>query len=148
MRQAWLVGAVSFVVGAGLVVTWNTGQPRLETPVAQAAPRHRVVELHAQAATPLVVAPEPPPEPVPVPPPVHAPARAPAHVPASPAPDTVTIELPDLPEPPPQVPLMLEDLYPVVAHAGGAPGAPLRPCFDQLQGVKGLSPCPDSTPRP
>jgi hypothetical protein len=125
MRQAWLVGAVSFVVGAGLVVTWNTGQPRLETPVAQAAPRHRVVELH-----------------------VHAPARAPAHVPASPAPDTVTIELPDLPEPPPQVPLMLEDLYPVVAHAGGAPGAPLRPCFDQLQGVKGLSPCPDSTPRP
>jgi hypothetical protein len=147
MRQAWLVGAVSFVVGAGLVVTWSSGQPRLETSVAQAAPRHRVVELHAQAATPLVVAPEPAPEAVP---PVPAPrlARAP-RPPASSDPDKVTIELPDLPEPPPQVPLMLDDLYPVVAHAApGAPGAALRPCFDQLQGVKGLSPCPDSTPRP
>jgi hypothetical protein len=47
-------------------------------------------------------------------------------------------EAPALPPPA----LSMEDLFPPLARTGSA-----APCFDQLQGVRGVSPCPGTTPR-
>ena len=44
------------------------------------------------------------------------------------------------PLPPPQ--LTMEDLFPPLPQTGGK-----APCFDKLQGIGGMSPCPGSTPR-
>jgi len=88
-------------------------------------------------------APEPP-SPVAVP---HLSRRP--HAP-EPEPETerVTIDVPDLPEPPRGAPLMWDDLFPAPPpRKSGAPPAATAPCFDHFQGIEGLSPCPAVTPR-
>jgi hypothetical protein len=66
-----------------------------------------------------------------------------AHQAKAPARPTIIIELPDVPDPAPAgPPSTLDDLFPPQP-----PGKTQKPCFDRLQGVGGLSPCPDSTPR-
>ena len=47
----------------------------------------------------------------------------------------------DAPAMPPP-PLSLEDLFPPLPRTGAA-----APCFDKLQGIGGISPCPGATPR-
>jgi len=133
-------------VGAGsvqAVQAWEGAPPRFDGHEAGVATRHRTTAPRPEAlGPPLVAAPEPPPV---------LPAAPRAAVRRAPQPaaevETVTIEVPDLPEPPPHEPLSFDDLYPRPAPVTGDTSGHLAPCFDQLQGIKGLSPCPDSTPR-
>ncbi len=135
------------VLATTLVATWSGGSPRFEGSDACAAPRSESRSLHAEAPAEIPQAePEAPP---PAPPPAAqaaprsvraAPRKAPAHVPAEviivdPGADE---ELPPLPPPA----LQLEDLFPPLPQTGSR-----APCFDKLQGVGGMSPCPGSTPR-
>jgi hypothetical protein len=67
------------------------------------------------------------------------------HAPARPA---VAILVEDeAPPPPPREPLLWDDIFPGAGPSAKSSGKASPGCFDQLQGVRGLSPCPDTTPR-
>ena len=140
-------GIFTAVLVTTVLATWRDGTPRFEGSDACAAPRSETRSLHAEA--PVIVPPaepEAPPAPAPVTPraaphPVRAvPPKGPEHVSAE-----IIIVDPGIEgesPPPPPAPLTLEDLFPPLPQSAGK-----APCFDKLQGVGGMSPCPGSTPR-
>ena len=134
-------GVFGAVLVTALVGTWRGGTPRFEGSDAHAAQKveARGARVEAPVEVPRVEPEAPPPAP---PRPVKAaPRKAPPH----PASAEIIIvdpgvegELPPLPP----APLTMEDLFPPLPQTGGK-----APCFDKLQGIGGLSPCPGSTPR-
>jgi hypothetical protein len=137
----WLAGAFAVTLAGASISTWTTAGPGLVA-TARAATRHRAPALRAETADPIRVSALPPPPAVTAAPP---PRRARA---TEPEPEVVSIDVPDLPEPPPHSPLLWGDLFPPPPpQANGTPSPAMAPCFDRLQGIEGLSPCPAVTPR-
>jgi hypothetical protein len=137
----WLMGAFAVALAGASISTWATAGPRVEL-TASAASRHRTPAQRAETVDPLLVSASPPPSPVASARPSRR-ARAP-----TPEPEVVSIDVPDLPEPPPQIPLLWDDLFPAAPRqADGTPARVAAPCFDRLQGIRGASPCPAVTPR-
>lgn len=138
-ERTWLVGVFAGVLAAGSVTTWNAGEPRFDGSLASAASRHRTTATHREALVePVRAAPDPMPDPVAVP------RAAPRSFAPKPPPEPLAFiaDVPDVPVPPATPPVTLDNLFPPVAR-GAAPA----PCFDQLQGIGGLSPCGAATPR-
>jgi hypothetical protein len=134
----WLVGVFAVTLASASISTWSTAGPRLAT--ASAATRHRWATQRDEVVEALLVSAPEPPAPAPAAPPPHrARARKPGSI------SIQVLDVPDLPEPPPQSPLLWDDLFPPPPPR--APGAPAAPCFDRLQGIAGFSPCPAVTPR-
>ncbi|HEY6459712.1 MAG TPA: hypothetical protein VIY73_06160 [Polyangiaceae bacterium] len=141
-NDAWI--AVLFVgaLAAGSVATWESGGARFEGRLALAAPRHPAPSGRPEAREDLVrAAPDPPPAPPVVK--IVKVVEHVAHTAKAPAEPSIVIELPDVPEPVVGPPSTLDDLFPPLPKGATAS----RPCYDRLQGVKGISPCPGSTPR-
>lgn len=140
----WLVGAFLVTLAGASIATWTADGPRLAT--ASAASRHRVPAQRGEAIEALRgSAPEPPAPVEPPPPPLRRARRQPGHI-------SIEVrdlpEVPDLPEPGPQYPLLWDDLFPAPPRPATGTAPPARtPCFDHLQGIEGLSPCPAATPR-
>jgi hypothetical protein len=139
----WVVGAFSVTLLGALVPAWREGAPRLETGEARAATRRSVVMTHGLTMeAPLVPAPD---TPAPAPPLRPRPSPS-SRTPAAPV-DSVSLFVPDRPEPPPHQPLLWDDLFPAPPPPPPGTLAPAaRPCFDQLQGIKGISPCSSMSP--
>jgi hypothetical protein len=137
----WLVGAFTVTLAGASISTWTTAGPRLEG-TARAATRHRIPAQRDETADTLRLSAVPPLPPAPAPAPAvraRAPRREPGHI---------SIEVLDLPEPPQESPLLWDDLFPAPARQGNGASSPATaPCFDRLQGIEGLSPCPAVTPR-
>jgi len=138
----WVIAAFAATLAGASASTWTTRGPRLETITASAATRHGTPSRRSPAAdTLLLSAPDPPP-------PTRPTARPSPASPPPAKPDGDILWVPDLPEPPAHEPLTWDELFPAKAREpGAAPDAPSKPCFDQLQGIRGLSPCPAVTPR-
>ncbi|HEY8091474.1 MAG TPA: hypothetical protein VIF09_26600 [Polyangiaceae bacterium] len=141
MRRS-IVAACVFgsVLVTALVATWRDGTPRFEGSDAHAAQRveARGARVEAPVEVPRVEPEAPPPAP---PRPVKiAPRKAPPRASA----ELIIIEPVEGDEPPPlpPAPLTMDDLFPPLPQTGGK-----APCFDKLQGIGGMSPCPGSTPR-
>jgi hypothetical protein len=142
-NDLWTAAFFACALAAGSVVTWESGSARFEGRLAIAAARHPALGGRPEASAAIVAA-----APDPAPPSAATASRAGvardpvAHTAKAPAQPSIVIELPDVPEPVVGPPPTLDDLFPPLPKATGG-----RPCFDRLQGVKGISPCPDSTPR-
>jgi hypothetical protein len=137
----WLMGAFVVTLAGASISTWTTAGPRLEGTASAATPRHRVPAQRDETVDPLrVSAPDPPPAaPVTPPPPRARSTRARSGV---------SIEVRDLPGPPADPPLLWDDMFPGPPRpANGGASPAMAPCFDRLQGIGGLSPCPAVTPR-
>jgi hypothetical protein len=138
-ERAWLAGVFAGVLAAGLVATWNAGEPSFEGSLASAASRHRTTATRPEAVVePVRPAPDPNPDPVP------APKVVPRSSTPRPPPEPLAFiaDVPDVAVPPATPAVTLDDLFPPVAR-----GATAVPCFDRLQGIGGLSPCGAATPR-
>jgi len=137
----WLMGAFVVTLAGASIPTWTTARPPLEA-TASAATRHRLLTQRGEAMDPLhASAPEPPS-------PQTAPPLSRRPHPPEPEIERVTIDVPDLPEPPRGSPLVWDDLFPAPPpRKNGAPPPATAPCFDHFQGIEGLSPCPAVTPR-
>jgi hypothetical protein len=139
----WLMGAFVVTLAGASIPTWTKVGPPLEG-TASAATRHRPRAQRGEATDPLLASAPEPPSPLPSPPLARRPH---AHEP-EPEEERVTIDVPDLPEPVRGGPLSWDDLFPAPPpRKNGAPAPATAPCFDQLQGIEGLSPCPAVTPR-
>jgi hypothetical protein len=144
-ERALLIGTFAVTLVAATMSTWTSTRPRLEE-TASAATRRAPPAQRAEVADRPQVSASPPVAPVePTTPParaVRARARPPETEPA------VTLVVPDLPEPPARSPLLWDDLFPPPPPPPSGTLAPAAaPCFDKLQGIEGLSPCPLVTPR-
>ena len=140
-ERCYLAGAFVVILAGVFGSTWTAHGPRLGA-IANAAPRHRVPAQHGQAVSSLLQSAPEPPSPV-------APTRVwrvkRTHAPAT---AVLSFDVPDLPEPGPHAPLLWDDMFPAPPRsANGTNGPSARPCFDRLQGIEGLSPCPAVTPR-
>jgi hypothetical protein len=141
-ERGWLIATFAVTLLGATVSTWTPSGPRLE-PTASAATRHGMPAHRLEAADVPQVSASPPPAPVePAPPPARARRR-----PRETEPPVILV-VPDLPEPPARPPLLWEDLFPPPPRPADGTLAPAAaPCFDKLQGIEGLSPCPSVTPR-
>jgi hypothetical protein len=136
-KDAWVAVAFIGALAIGSVATWESDGARFEGKLARAAPRHQGLAGRSEAGVEMVT-----PAPDPAPPAVDR-HLAVAHRPKPPERPAILIELPDTPDPPVGSPSTLDDLFPPLPRGKGSSA----PCFDRLQGIGGLSPCPDSTPR-
>jgi hypothetical protein len=137
VRLGWVVGASVVIVAVGVAAA--ASPRRAEDLAAARDARHASASSRPAGETPAIV-------PVPE---ALRPAPSPAPVirrPARPAPSsTVTAVLTD-PPPPDPLPMMWEDLFPAQPAASRS-GSSSMQCFDQLQGVGGVSPCSETTAR-
>ncbi|HEY1696908.1 MAG TPA: hypothetical protein VGG39_32340 [Polyangiaceae bacterium] len=141
-NDVWTAALFACALAGGSVATWESGGARFEGRLALAAPRHPALGGRPETSDDLIAAaPEPPA--ASTPPAVARHVERVAHTAKAPAPPSIVIELPDVPEPVVGPPPTLDDLFPPLPR-GSTAG---RPCYDRLQGVKGISPCPGSTPR-
>jgi len=137
VRRGWVVGASVVILAAGVAAA--ASPRRAEDLAAARDARHAVASSRPAGEMPAVVAVSEAPRPTPAPRPV-------IRRPARPAPSsTVTAVLTDPPAPEP-LPMMWEDLFPPQPGSSRS-SASSMPCFDQLQGVGGVSPCPAVTQR-
>ncbi|HTQ45058.1 MAG TPA: hypothetical protein VMI75_19995 [Polyangiaceae bacterium] len=139
VRRGWVLGASVVILAAGVAAA---ASPRRAPDLAAARDaRHAVASSRPAAKMPVIVpvaeTPRPAPPPLPV---VRRPAR-----PAPSSTVTAVLEDPPAPEPLP-MPMTWEDLFPA-QPASSRSGSSSMPCFDQLQGVGGVSPCSETTTR-
>jgi hypothetical protein len=139
----WLLGITSLAL-LGTSAAWTARAHAFPG----ASPHRGALSAHGQlhrsmgASLAFTPAPAPPAEP----PQTVAPPLAPAPVRRRAA-HPVAVLVEDEP-PPPAAPLMWDELFPASTATGASSGAQgSSPCFDQLQGIGGLSPCPAATPR-
>jgi hypothetical protein len=142
VRRGWVVGASVVIVAVGVAAA---ASPRRAQDLAAArVARHAVGSSRPAGRTPVVVPVPETPRPAPAPPAHVRPARPAPSVQPAPSSSVMTVlEDPPAPEP---LPMMWEDLFPAHAAPAGS-AASAAPCFDQLQGIGGVSPCPASTQR-
>jgi hypothetical protein len=136
VRLGWGVGASVVIVAVGFAAA--ASPRRAHDLAAPRDARHAAASSRPAGEMPVVVPVAEAPRPAP-PPRVRRPAR--------PAPSsTVTTVLTD-PSAPEPLPMMWEDLFPAQPAAAGSSAASTMPCFDQLQGIAGVSPCSGATMR-
>ncbi|HEX8796595.1 MAG TPA: hypothetical protein VF765_36845 [Polyangiaceae bacterium] len=133
LRRAWVVGASVVILAVGFAAA--ASPRRTQDLAATRDARHAAGSSRPAGETPAVAPVAETPRPVPAPPPprVH-------RAPPPPASSGVTAVVED-------PPTMWEDtLFPALPASSRA-GRSTAPCFDQLQGIGGVSPCPEVTQR-
>lgn len=139
LRRAWVVGASVVILAVGFAAA--ASPRRAQDLAAMRDARHAAASSRPAGEAPVVAPIPEAPRPAPA-----APARLrarprPRAQAAAPAGVTAVLTDPPAPEP---LPMTWEDLFPPQPAASG-PSGWKPPCFDQLQGIAGISPCPGVT---
>ncbi len=140
-RRVWVVGASVVVLAVGFAAA--ASPRRAQDLAAMRDARHAAASSRPAGEAPVVAPIPEAPRPVPVPPPRLRARPRPRAQAAAPVGVTAVLEDPRAHE---SLPMTWEDLFPPQPAASGPTGWK-PPCFDQLQGVGGISPCPGVTER-
>src|SRR5271166_2872442 len=142
VRRGWVVGASVVILAVGFAAAASPRRAQDLAPARDA--RHAAGSSRPAGEAPAIAPVAETSGPAPALPPRVRPARPTPR--AQPAPSsTVTAVLADPPASEP-LPMMWEDLFPA-QPASSQSSASAPPCFDQLQGIGGISPCPSVTSR-
>ena len=143
MRTTWWLLGVSSIALLATSAVWSSGAHGSPRASSRRDPVSAHASLRHSTPEPLAVTPAPA---TTVEPPAVAPRPVTTRAARPRATPPVAILVEDEP-PPPSTPLLWDELFP--RSTKQSPGDPqvMTPCFDQLQGVEGLSPCPAATPR-